>query len=249
MPLAEARTIADTAAPRWHGACAVEPSVVVEGQPRTQYYTRKDQTGRQLISSQMLLNDPFYITGNEPVALPSRCQIHREVHQTTIKLRWLTSFTYFLLLSTIAWDAAVIVTATQSDFFWLLLLLDVWIAIGLAYMVVRGFVNSTHITIATDCVQVDQHPLKACCCSGPTIVTFAKNGYEEVRVKQILNVETGDTDTWEVHILDLESGTFTNVPMLVYCSKEEALFVAQEVRKHLTPGPTAASAPTEIGIV
>ena len=255
VPLAEARTIADDAAPRWHGS--FEPSVVVEGtsaQPRThtQYYISKDQTGRQLISRRTRPNDPFCITANEPVELPSRCQIRREVNQTTIELPWLTSFAYFLLFITIAWDAAVIANANQCGIF--LLILFSWIAIGLAYMVACLFVNSTRIIITNDCVQIDQHPLKVSWCySGPTIVvTFAKTGYEEVRVKRTVIPATRSkppTIKWEVVIVDLESGTSTDVPMLYYCSKEEALFVAQEVRKYLTPWRTEASAPTEMGDV
>ena len=247
VPLVEARIVADEP-PHWHHE-EVEPTVVVEGtstQPHSQYYTSNNQGRRQPISRQKPMNDPSYITARGPIALPGRCHIHRELNQTMIKVRWLDNSICFLLFFTVVWDYFVASMLVEGGLV-MLIVPHTWIGVWLTYTVTCGFVNSTYLTITNDYLVIHQFPLKVWCWSGPTVVSFEKTGYEEVHVRR--RVERRRKLKYEVQIVDLESGVSTDVPMLVSMSKEEALFVTQEVRKYLTPSTTEASAPTEMGVV
>ena len=189
-------------------------------------------------------HDIAYITTPETVDLPHRFQIQRDNDRSTIQVRWMDSSVWRLAIFTALWICLVEFTAVTDG----LGLFPAGIGVLFIYITLRKFMNATFVVITHDSVELRARPLNDFMCS--KIVRFDKSGYEEIRVKRTVDTrEDRLSVTFELHKWDCRKGTFSILP--VYTERmEEALFVAQEIRRYLAPRvPKATNVSTNVEIV
>jgi hypothetical protein len=101
------------------------------------------------------------------------------------------------------------------------------VGVGLTYFVIAGYVNKTYITISYDSLAVQHKPLPF-----PGAQILKTSDIKQLYSKEkIYHGRNGTSCSYEIHVITHSGKTVKLLSGL--SSSEEALFLEQEIEKHL----------------
>ena len=219
-------------------------TTVEEGQQVSPSFTHSVRTQEEeLVETETPVDCYISISTQGPVDVPKGWEVHREVDQTIIRIRWFKAIEFGICLCLgVVWNLCVVLFFVSSELWWFLLVPFVpGFGLYALYVAALYCLNSVYITIKEYYVVWDYRPLKVC--NPPETMRFAKNGYEEIRVWRRASRTDKKVHVWyDLHLWDARTESFTELPFKS-SELDKALFLAQETQKYLNSriGATAAA--------
>ena len=166
------------------------------------------------------------------VEMPRGFTVMQGERELEVTYRWFSPVHLFLLFFAVAWNAFLVgwhtmAFETESFFMSLISVVHTGVGVGLAYLVVCGFVNRTIILVRNGTLSVRHTPLP-----WPGNTELEASSLKQLYAKeQVLQGKNGEHHRYTLFAID-ESGTRRRV-LKKLTSVEQAVFLEQQIERFL----------------